>query len=262
MFCWLYALSSLFLAPIKRLDCRNKLVSPCGDCPSVVLSGSPFPSPRDISPTVCTRSFPTFSTVWITGPSTDTVESGVGKIMISFQGMKDLTEQVECNWTLNIWERCRWAMEGTRHIHELAEDSQGSMRGARPWLCSGDSQHTWWLHRFSAAQMWAWQNQRLPCDSTVKEGQEDKVARDCFHLTNESMDEQIEKGRMQSRDRDSNINFFSEFRRIWEILCIMTDTIKRKILTTDFFWACNCNSGKVLSSFMHQMITSSQSLVS
>ena len=51
MFCWLYALSSLFLAPIKRLDCRNKLVSPCRDCPSVVLSGLPFPSPRDISPT-------------------------------------------------------------------------------------------------------------------------------------------------------------------------------------------------------------------
>ena len=51
MFCWLYALSSLFLAPIKRLDCRNKLVSPCRDCPSVVLSGSPFPSPGDISPT-------------------------------------------------------------------------------------------------------------------------------------------------------------------------------------------------------------------
>ena len=50
MFCWLYALSSLFLAPIKRLDCRNKLVSPCRDCPSVVLSGSPFPSPGDISP--------------------------------------------------------------------------------------------------------------------------------------------------------------------------------------------------------------------
>ena len=51
MFCCPYALSSLFLAPIKRLDCRNKLVSPCRDYPSVVLSGSPFPSPRDISPT-------------------------------------------------------------------------------------------------------------------------------------------------------------------------------------------------------------------
>ena len=46
MLCWPYALSSLFLAPIKRLDCRNKLVSPCRDCPSVVLSGSPFPSPE------------------------------------------------------------------------------------------------------------------------------------------------------------------------------------------------------------------------
>ena len=52
MFCWLYALSCLFLAPIKRLDCRNKLVSPCRDCPSVVLSGLPFPSPGDISPTI------------------------------------------------------------------------------------------------------------------------------------------------------------------------------------------------------------------
>ena len=50
VFCWLYVLSSLFLAPIKRLDCRNKLVSPCRDCPTVVLSGSPFPSPGDISP--------------------------------------------------------------------------------------------------------------------------------------------------------------------------------------------------------------------
>lgn len=49
------------------------------------------------------------------------------------------------------------------------------------------------------------------------------------------MDEQIEKGRMQSIGRDSNINFVSEFRRTWEILCIVTDTIKRKILTTDFF---------------------------
>ena len=52
VFCWLYALSSLFLAPIKRLDCRNKLVSPCRDYPSVVLSGSPFPSPGDIYPTM------------------------------------------------------------------------------------------------------------------------------------------------------------------------------------------------------------------
>ena len=43
--CWPYALSSLLLAPIKRLDYRNKVVSPCRDCPSVVLSGSPFPSP-------------------------------------------------------------------------------------------------------------------------------------------------------------------------------------------------------------------------
>ena len=52
MFCCLYALSSLFLAPIKRLDCRNKLVSPCRDCPSVVLSGLLFPSPREICPTL------------------------------------------------------------------------------------------------------------------------------------------------------------------------------------------------------------------
>ena len=51
VFWWPYALSSLFLAPIKRLNCRNKLVNPCRDCPSVVLSGSPFPSPREISPT-------------------------------------------------------------------------------------------------------------------------------------------------------------------------------------------------------------------
>ena len=50
MLCWPYALSSLFPAPIKRLDCRNKIVSPCRDCPSVVLSGSPFPSPRDKNP--------------------------------------------------------------------------------------------------------------------------------------------------------------------------------------------------------------------
>ena len=47
VFCWLYALSSLFLAPIKRLDYRNKVVSPCRDCPSVVLLGSPFPSPGE-----------------------------------------------------------------------------------------------------------------------------------------------------------------------------------------------------------------------
>ena len=47
---WSYALSSLFPAPIKRLDCRNK-ISPCRDCPSVVLSGSPFPSPREKIPT-------------------------------------------------------------------------------------------------------------------------------------------------------------------------------------------------------------------
>jgi len=51
MLCWLYALSSLFLIPIKRLDCRNKLVSPSRDCPSVVLSGSPFPSPGEKTPT-------------------------------------------------------------------------------------------------------------------------------------------------------------------------------------------------------------------
>jgi len=50
VFCCPYALSSLFLAPIKRLDYRNKLVSPCRDCPSVVLSGLPFPSPREKSP--------------------------------------------------------------------------------------------------------------------------------------------------------------------------------------------------------------------
>ena len=37
---------------MKRLDCRNKLVSPCRDCPSVVRSGSPFPSPGDLSPTI------------------------------------------------------------------------------------------------------------------------------------------------------------------------------------------------------------------
>ena len=49
--CGPYALSSLFLAPIKRLDCRNKLVSPCRDCPSVVLSGSPIPSPGEKIPT-------------------------------------------------------------------------------------------------------------------------------------------------------------------------------------------------------------------
>ena len=49
--CWPYALSSLFLALIKRLDCRNKVVSPCRDCPSVVLSGSPFPSPGEKIPT-------------------------------------------------------------------------------------------------------------------------------------------------------------------------------------------------------------------
>ena len=48
---WSYALSSLFPAPIKRLDCRNKIVSPCRDCPSVVLSGLPFPSPREKIPT-------------------------------------------------------------------------------------------------------------------------------------------------------------------------------------------------------------------
>ena len=51
VFCWPYALSSLFLTPIKRLNCRNKLVNPCRDCPCVVLSGSPFPSPAEISPT-------------------------------------------------------------------------------------------------------------------------------------------------------------------------------------------------------------------
>ena len=51
VFWWPYALSSLFLAPIKRLNCRNKLVSPCRDCSNVVLSGSPFPSPGEISPT-------------------------------------------------------------------------------------------------------------------------------------------------------------------------------------------------------------------
>ena len=51
VFCWPYVLSSLFLAPIKRLDCRNKLISPCSDSPSVVLSASPFPSPGDESPT-------------------------------------------------------------------------------------------------------------------------------------------------------------------------------------------------------------------
>jgi len=45
--CWPYAQSSLFLAPIKRLDYRNKVVSPCRDCPSVVLSGSLFPSPGE-----------------------------------------------------------------------------------------------------------------------------------------------------------------------------------------------------------------------
>ena len=45
--CWPYAQSSLFLAPIKRLDYRNKVVSPCRDCPSVVLLGSPFPSPGE-----------------------------------------------------------------------------------------------------------------------------------------------------------------------------------------------------------------------
>ena len=33
----------------------------------------------------------------MTGLSIDIVEGGVGKIMISFQGMKDLMEQVECN---------------------------------------------------------------------------------------------------------------------------------------------------------------------
>ena len=49
--CWPYALSSLFPAPIKRLDCRNKIVSPCRDCPSVVLSGLPFPSPEKKIPT-------------------------------------------------------------------------------------------------------------------------------------------------------------------------------------------------------------------
>ena len=49
--CWPYALSSFFLAPIKRLNCRNKIISPCRDCPSVVLSGSPFPSPREKTPT-------------------------------------------------------------------------------------------------------------------------------------------------------------------------------------------------------------------
>ena len=51
MLCWPYALSSLFLAPIKRLDCRNKIVSPCRDCPNVVLSGLPFPTPREKTPT-------------------------------------------------------------------------------------------------------------------------------------------------------------------------------------------------------------------
>ena len=58
--CWMYALSSLFLASIKRLDCRNKIVSPCRDCPSVVLSGSPFPSPGKKIPTVLhSMNFPT-----------------------------------------------------------------------------------------------------------------------------------------------------------------------------------------------------------
>ena len=51
MLCWPYTLSSLFLAPIKRLNYRNKIVHPCRDCPSVVLSGSLFPSPREKTPT-------------------------------------------------------------------------------------------------------------------------------------------------------------------------------------------------------------------
>ena len=51
MLCWPYALSSLFLAPIKRLNCRNGLISPCRDCPSVVLSGLPFPNPGEKTPT-------------------------------------------------------------------------------------------------------------------------------------------------------------------------------------------------------------------
>ena len=52
MLCWPYALSSLFLAPIKRLDCRKKIVSPCRNCTSVVLSGLPFPSPEEKTPTI------------------------------------------------------------------------------------------------------------------------------------------------------------------------------------------------------------------
>ena len=50
--CLPYSLNSLFLAPVKRLDYQNKVVSPYKNCPSVVLSSSPFPSPPKKIPTV------------------------------------------------------------------------------------------------------------------------------------------------------------------------------------------------------------------
>ena len=45
--CLPYALSSFFVpCSYKKARLQNKVVSPCRDCLSVVLSGSPFPSPE------------------------------------------------------------------------------------------------------------------------------------------------------------------------------------------------------------------------
>lgn len=114
-------------------------------------------------------------------------------------------QHVECNWKVSIWKRLHRAVKGARDTHELAGECKEAGEG-QDRDCSGTNQHTLWLQLFSAAQMWAKQSQIPSWGSTVKEGQEDNAARDCFCLTNRRIDEQVEKGGMQPTGRDGNIN--------------------------------------------------------